>query len=116
MVRSFYQRLGSIPSPSMRRPVSVKTVFLFLIRGFFSLSRAASVAVLPSALFGERLVRSVQVGRPEFSRCCYLIIDLGFHLLDGSWARWDEKAGLQRDAIRSQCSTCSRHKEKETGL
>jgi hypothetical protein len=29
--------------------------------------------------------------------------------------RWDEKAGLQRDAIRSQCSTCSRHKEKETG-
>jgi hypothetical protein len=30
--------------------------------------------------------------------------------------RWDEKTGLQRDAIRSQCSTCSRHKEKETGL
>ena len=29
--------------------------------------------------------------------------------------RWDEKAGLLRDAIRSQCSTCSRHKEKETG-
>jgi hypothetical protein len=29
--------------------------------------------------------------------------------------RWDEKAGLRRDAIRSQCSTCSRHKEKETG-
>src|SRR5215472_11934873 len=29
--------------------------------------------------------------------------------------RWDEKAGLPRDAIRSQCSTCSRHKEKETG-
>jgi hypothetical protein len=28
--------------------------------------------------------------------------------------RWDEKAGLQRDAISSQCSTCSRHK-KETG-
>jgi len=25
--------------------------------------------------------------------------------------RWDEKAGLQRDAIRSQCSTCSRHKK-----
>jgi hypothetical protein len=29
--------------------------------------------------------------------------------------RWNEKAGLPRDAIRSQCSTCSRHKEKETG-
>ena len=25
--------------------------------------------------------------------------------------RWDEKAGLQRDAIRSQCLTCSRHKK-----
>jgi hypothetical protein len=25
--------------------------------------------------------------------------------------RWNEKAGLQRDAIRSQCSTCSRHKK-----
>jgi hypothetical protein len=31
-----------------------------------------------------------------------------------AFTRWDEKAGLQRDAIRSQCSTCSRHK-KETG-
>src|SRR6516225_5073819 len=29
--------------------------------------------------------------------------------------RWDEKAGLPRDAIRSQCSTCSKHNEKETG-
>ena len=29
--------------------------------------------------------------------------------------RWDEKAGLPRDAIRSQCSTCLKHKEKETG-
>ena len=26
-----------------------------------------------------------------------------------------EKAGLPRDAIRSQCSTCSKHKEKEIG-
>jgi hypothetical protein len=25
--------------------------------------------------------------------------------------RWDEKAGLQRDAIRSQCLTCSKHKK-----
>ena len=37
----------------MRRPVDVKTVFLFLIRVLFRLSRAASVAILPSALFGE---------------------------------------------------------------
>src|SRR6266481_1156074 len=30
---------------------------------------------------------------------------------ESPFLRWDEKAGLQRDAIRSQCSTCSRHKE-----
>jgi hypothetical protein len=29
--------------------------------------------------------------------------------------RWDEKAGLRRDAIRSQCSTRSKRNEKETG-
>ena len=34
---------------------------------------------------------------------------------DTAFIRWDEKAGLPRDAIRSQCSTCSRHNEKETG-
>jgi hypothetical protein len=48
-------------SPSMRRPVSVKSVFLFLSVflfppwwGFLRLSRAAPVAILPSALFFER--------------------------------------------------------------
>src|SRR6516165_12196048 len=38
-----------------------------------------------------------------------------WHTQGGVFIRWDEKAGLPRDAIRSQCSTCSRHKEKETG-
>jgi hypothetical protein len=87
-------------SPSIRRPVSVKNVFLLLsCKGvflfLFSLSflwsslhssRAASVAILPSALFLSDF-RSVQVGRTRFSRCCYLIIDLGSHLFNGSWAR-----------------------------
>jgi hypothetical protein len=48
-------------SPSMRRPVSVKSLFHFfslLFISFFSklfpLSQAASVATLPSALFVER--------------------------------------------------------------
>jgi hypothetical protein len=69
--------------------------FLFLIRDLFRLSRAASVAILPSALFGERLFRSVQVGRPSFSRCCYLITDLGSHLWDESWARtWAQSPEL----------------------
>jgi len=38
----------------MRRPVSVKAVFLLPSGEFFPLSRAASVAILPSALFFER--------------------------------------------------------------
>jgi hypothetical protein len=38
----------------MRRPVSVKSVFFVLPADFFRLSQAASVAILPSALFVER--------------------------------------------------------------
>jgi hypothetical protein len=33
------------------------------------------------------MVRSVPVGRPQFSRCCYLIIDLGSHRFDRSRTR-----------------------------
>jgi hypothetical protein len=47
---------------------------------FLRLSQAASVDVLPSALFVSDYL-SVPVGRPRFSRCCYLIIDLGSTLL-----------------------------------
>jgi hypothetical protein len=42
--------------------------------------KSQAVATLPSALFRERLLRSVQVGCSGFSRCCHLIVDLGFHL------------------------------------
>src|SRR5258706_13987655 len=56
------QYVTSLPSPSMRRPVSVKSVFHFHIRGFFRLSRAASVAILPSALFCERLFARCKLG------------------------------------------------------
>jgi hypothetical protein len=41
----------------MRRPVDVKAHFLFLFRlslNLFPFSQAAPVAILPSALFGER--------------------------------------------------------------
>ena len=81
----------------MRRPVSVKNVFFFFfpVRVFFSLgfcfsflwiplhsSRAASVAILPSALFVSD-IRSVHGGCSRFSRCCYLISDLSSHLSVG---------------------------------
>jgi hypothetical protein len=53
--------------------VSRRFFFFLPIRVFFRSSRAASVAILPSALFLLSDFRSVQVGRPRFSRCCYLI-------------------------------------------
>src|SRR6202795_4821099 len=33
-----------------------------------------------------------------------------------AFTRWDEKAGLLRDAIRSQCLTCSRHKKRRPAV
>jgi len=44
-----------VSTPSMRRPVDVKAHFhLLLSMNQFPFSQAASVAILPSALFGER--------------------------------------------------------------
>jgi hypothetical protein len=50
--------------------------FLVFVRHLVLPSRAATVATLPSALFGERFGRSVQVGCSRFSRCGHLFIDL----------------------------------------
>src|SRR5258706_10123224 len=52
------------------------SVFSFLPVDSWHSSRAASVAILPSALFVERF-SLVHGGRSQFSRCCNLIIDLG---------------------------------------
>jgi hypothetical protein len=53
--------------------------FVFLLDKVFSKPRShcrhASIRTLE-----ERFIRSVQVGRSRFSRCCYLIGDLSFHL------------------------------------
>src|ERR1700688_2285489 len=46
----------------MRRPVSVKSVFLFHPRRVLPLSRSASDAILPSALVCERIFARCQVG------------------------------------------------------
>ena len=61
----------------MRRPVSVKLVFLFPLCGFFAFepSRLCRHPSIRTLLLSD--CRSVQVGRSRFSRCCYLIIDLG---------------------------------------
>src|SRR6266478_6242962 len=71
----------------MRRPVSVKSVF--------HLSRAAPVAILPSALLCERY----SLGASwvfSFQWCCYLIIDLCSQRFRGSWA-----PGLSRSHLDS---------------
>ena len=78
----------------MRRPVSVKLVFLFTSLGS-SLSRAASVAILHPHSFVERL----SLGASwvfSFQWCCHLIIDLCSHRFCGSWA-----PGLSRSHLDS---------------
>ncbi len=78
----------------MRRPIRVKQVLWFPSSGLIG-SPSASAAILPSALFCGAIFRSVQVGRPPFSRCCSLIIDLGSPLFEGSWARtWSQSPEL----------------------
>src|ERR1700719_329839 len=91
----------------MRRPASVKYVFLFFLsyKGcfcsplfpceFLPLSQAASVAILPSALFGERYSLGARWVF-SFSRCCYLIIDLSSRLFGESRA-----PGLSRSHLDS---------------
>jgi hypothetical protein len=67
----------------MRRPVDVKAHFHFLLSvSLFPFSQAASVAILPSALFCERY----SLGASwvfSFSRRCYLISVLSAHLSVG---------------------------------
>jgi hypothetical protein len=58
-------------------------------------SRAASVAILPSALFVSD-IRSVHGGCSRFSRCCYLISVLSSHLFAGSRA-----PGVSRSHLNS---------------
>jgi hypothetical protein len=58
----------------------------FCLPALFPVRQAAPVAILPSALFVSD-IRSVPGGCSRFSRCCYLIIDLGSPLFEGSWAR-----------------------------
>src|SRR5260370_4389818 len=73
--------------PSMRRPVSVKSVFLLPSCGFleFEPSRLCRHPSIRTLLGGD--FRSAQVGRSHFSRCCYLIIDLASLLFFRSRAR-----------------------------
>ena len=78
----------------MRRPVRVKTVLFFLsVDSYFLAEPPLSPSFHPQSFMSD--FRSLQGGRPQFSRCCYLIIDLGSCLFDGSWARtWSQSPDL----------------------
>src|SRR3989442_12297205 len=82
----------------MRRPVSVKDVFLFVsCKDVFSfcflfpscgfLRIRAGPPLSPSFHPHSWLsdFRSVHGGRSQYSRCCYLIIDLGSRLSTEAW-------------------------------
>src|SRR5450759_2536119 len=63
----------------MRRPVLVKRVFSFLrVDSLRSSPAALSPSFHPHSWLSD--FRSVHGGRSQFSRCCYLIIDLGSRL------------------------------------
>ena len=67
--------------------MSSTVVFLFFLKRVFSPSAKPplSPSFHPHSLLSD--IRSVQVGRTRFSRCCYLIIDLCSHLFGESWAQ-----------------------------
>jgi hypothetical protein len=61
-------------SPSMRRPVRVKTVLFFLsVDTYFLAEPPLSPSFHPQSSMSD--CRSLQVGRPRFSRCCYPIVN-----------------------------------------
>jgi hypothetical protein len=69
--------------------------FLYFVDKVF-LRRVATVAILPSALSVSD-VRSVQVGRSRFSRCCHLLVDLPFHRKRGKLGQaFDAVTGTRR--------------------
>ena len=103
-ITSYKPILDRVPStPSMRRPVDAKAHFhLLLSVNQFLFSQAASVAILPSALFGERYSLGARWGS-RFSRCCYLISVLSSHLFGGSRAPGLSRSHLD-SAVELSCS------------
>jgi hypothetical protein len=79
----FAQREAKTRStPSMRRPVGVKTFLFFLsVDSNLFTEPPLSPSFHPQSLLSDS--RSLPGGRPRYSRCCDLIIDLGSRLATG---------------------------------
>jgi hypothetical protein len=83
-------------SPSMRKPVDVKAHFCFLLSmSLFPFSQAASVAILPSALFCER--DKILLGHIGLILLKRLSDDLA--LLFVGHARWDSQSYLSANMV-----------------
>src|SRR5579863_6588768 len=91
MCRSFHEKAGRSQDGSV-----------FTSLDSWPLSWAASVAILPSAVFVERLSLAARWVF-SFSRCCYLIIDLSAHLFGESWAPGLSRSHLD-SAVELSCS------------
>jgi hypothetical protein len=97
----------------MRRPVDVKAHIRFLLSlSLLSFSQAASVAILPSALFVSD-IRSVPGGCSRFSRCCYLISVLSSHLFGGSRVPGLSRSHLD-SAVELGCPDCNSRPRRAT--
>src|ERR1700737_3270217 len=87
----------------MRRPVSVKLVFLFFSPQGFCVSAEPplSPSFHPHSLVSD--IRSVLGGCSRFSRCCYLISVLSSHLFGGSRVPGVSRSHLD-SAVELSCS------------
>src|SRR5215470_8089962 len=79
-----HQRTFPQSTPSMRRPIPVKSVFA--LSTLLAFSRSAKPPLSPPFHPHSYVsdFRSVPVGCSRFSRCCYLISVLGFPPYEGS--------------------------------
>jgi hypothetical protein len=77
-------------SPFRQEGKGAVVLDLSILPRFLLCAPTNPVATLPSALFGERWIRSVQVGCSRCSRCCHLLVDLS------AISRWKLGQGHRR--------------------
>ena len=66
-------------------------------------------------MLGLNLVMTPAAANGNARKWIFRVSNESFTYSDNPFIRWDEKAGLQRDAIRSPSATRSKRNGKETG-